>query len=235
MQKIIKFNELSIKVIRKNIKNTHLSVYPPNGRIVLVTPKNTRFEVARAYAVSKLNWIRLQRVKLREQAREFPKKFIGRESHYLWGQHYLMKIIYKQTKPSVVISGKYIILTVPPGFSLRRRERAIHNWHKSLLRIFASTLIKVWEKKFNVKVSKLFLQKMKTRWGSCNKVAGNIRLNTELVKKPKNLVEYVVIHELAHLIEAKHNNRFIKILNEHYPNWRDARSELNQLPLAASF
>ena len=145
-----------------------------------------------------------------------------------------MKIIYKQTKASVVISGKYIILTVPPEFSLRKRERAIHNWHKSLLRIFASTLIEVWEKKFNVKVSKLFLQKMKTRWGSCNKVAGNIRLNTELVKKPKDLVEYVVIHELAHLIEAKHSSRFIKILNEYYPNWRDARSELNQLPLAAS-
>ena len=145
-----------------------------------------------------------------------------------------MKIIYKRTKASVVISGKYIILTVPPEFSLRKRERTILNWHKSLLRIFASTLIEVWEKKFNVKVSKLFLQKMKTRWGSCNKVAGNIRLNTELVKKPKDLVEYVVIHELAHLIEAKHSSRFIKILNEHYPNWRDARSELNQLPLAAS-
>ena len=235
MQKIIKLSELSIKVIRKNIINTHLSVYPPNGRVVLVTPKNTRFEVARAYAVSKLNWIRLQRVKLREQAREFPQKFIDRESHYLWGQRYLMKIIYKRTKPSVIISGKYIILTVPPRFSMSKRESAIHDWHKSLLRIFASTIIKIWEKKFNVKVSKLFLQKMKTRWGSCNKVAGNIRLNTELVKKPKDLVEYVVIHELAHLIEAKHNNRFIKILNEYYPNWRDARSELNQLPLAASF
>lgn len=235
MQKFIKLSELSIKVIRKNIKNTHLSVYPPNGRIVLVTPKNIRFEVARAYVVSKINWIRLQRVKLREQAREFPKKFIDRESHYLWGQRYLMKIIRKQSKPSVVINGKYIILTIPTGFSLSKRETVIHNWHKSLLRIFASTLIEVWEKKFNVKVSNLFLQKMKTRWGSCNKVAGNIRLNTELVKKPKYLVEYVVIHELAHLIEAKHNSRFIKILNEHYPNWRDARSELNQLPLAASF
>lgn len=234
MKKIIQLKDISIKYVQKDIKNIHLSVYPPNGRVVLVTPKNIRFEVARAYAVSKLNWIRLQQVKLREQAREFPKKFIGRESHILWGQHYLMKIIYKRTKPSVVISSKYIILTVPPGFSLRRRERTIHNWHKSLLRIFASTLIEVWEKKFNVKVSKLFLQKMKTRWGSCNKVAGNIRLNTELVKKPKDLVEYVVLHELAHLIEAKHNSRFIKILNEHYPNWRDARSELNQLPLGAS-
>jgi predicted metal-dependent hydrolase len=111
MQKNIKLSDISIKVVRKNIKNTHLSVYPPNGRVILVTPKKTRFEVARAYAVSKLNWIRSQQVKLREQAREFPRKFIDRESHQLWGQRYLMKVNYRNSKPSVVLSNKYIILT----------------------------------------------------------------------------------------------------------------------------
>jgi predicted metal-dependent hydrolase len=235
MQKNIKLSEISIKVIRKNIKNTHLSVYPPNGRVILVTPKKTRFEVARAYAVSKLNWIRSQQIKLREQAREFPHKFIDRESHQLWGQRYLMKVNYRNTKPSVVLSNKYIILTVPPRYSLIKRAKLIHNWHKTLLHTFVPILIEKWERKFNVKVSKYFLQKMKTRWGSCNKASGNVRFNTELVKKPKDLVEYIVIHEMAHLLEAKHNSRFIKILNEHYPSWRDARSELNQLPLASDF
>lgn len=235
MQKKIKLNEISIKVVRKDIKNTHLSVYPPNGRVILVTPKKTRFEVARAYAVSKLNWIRSQQVKLKNQAREFPYKFIDRESHQLWGRRYLMKVNYRNLKSSVVLSNKYIILTVPPGYSLVKRAKVIHNWHKTILHSFIPILIKKWEKKFNVKVSKYFLQKMKTRWGSCNKVLRNIRLNTELVKKPKDLVEYVVMHEIAHLIEPKHNSRFIKILNNYYPSWRDARYELNQLPLAATF
>ena len=234
MQKNIKLSDISIKVVRKNIKNTHLSVYPPNGHVILVTPKKTRFEVARAYAVSKLNWIRSQQVKLREQAREFPRKFIDRESHQLWGQRYLMKVNYRNSKPSVVLSNKYIILTVPRGYNLIKRAKVIHNWHKTLLHTFVPLLIEKWERKLNVKVSKYFLQKMKTRWGSCNKAAGNVRFNTELVKKPKDLVEYIVIHEMAHLLEAKHNSKFIEILNVHYPSWRDARSELNQLPLAAS-
>ena len=234
MQKNIKLSDISIKVVRKNIKNTHLSVYPPNGRVILVTPKKTRFEVARAYAVSKLNWIRSQQVKLREQAREFPRKFIDRESHQLWGQRYLMKVNYRNSKPSVMLSNKYIILTVPRGYNLIKRAKVIHNWHKTLLHTFVPLLIEKWERKLNVKVSKYFLQKMKTRWGSCNKALGNVRFNTELVKKPKDLVEYIVIHEMAHLLEAKHNSKFIEILNVHYPSWRDARSELNQLPLAAS-
>ncbi len=233
MQKNIQLSEISIKFVRKDIKNTHLSVYPPSGRVILVTPKKTRFEVARAYAVSKLNWIRSQQVKLRQQAREFSHKFIDRESHQLWGRRYLMKVYYIDVKPSVELRNKYIILTIRPGYSLIKRAMVMHNWHKMLLHTFVPILIKKWERKFNVKVSKYFLQKMKTRWGSCNKTAGNIRLNTELVKKPKHLVEYIVVHEMAHLIESKHNSRFIKILNQHYPSWRDARSELNKLPLAS--
>ena len=162
MQKNIKLSDISIKVVRKNIKNTHLSVYPPNGRVILVTPKKTRFEVARAYAVSKLNWIRSQQVKLREQAREFPHKFIDRESHQLWGQRYLMKVNYRNSKPSVVLSNKNIILTVPHGYNLIKRAKVIHNWHKTLLHTFVTLLIEKWERKLNLKVSKYFLQKMKT-------------------------------------------------------------------------
>ena len=235
MQKDIQFKEISIKVIRKDIKNSHLSVYPPNGRVILVTPKKTRYEVARAYAVSKIKWIRTQQAKFKGQIREYPRKFINRESHQLWGRYYLMKVDYKNEKPSVTLSNKYIVLTVRPGFGLIKRAKVIHDWHKTLLNSFIPLLIKKWEKKLNVKVSNYSLQKMKTKWGSCNKASARIRFNTELVKKPKDLVEYIVVHEMIHLIESKHNDRFIKILNKYYPFWRDARSELNKLPLAAEF
>ena len=201
--------------------------------MILVTPKKTRHEVARAYAISKIKWIRTQQSKFKRQGREYPRKFINRESHQLWGCYYLMKVNYKNEKPSVTLSNKHIILTVRPGFGLIKRAKVIHNWHKTLLHSFIPMLIKKWEKKLNVKVSNYFLQKMKTRWGSCNKSLGYIRLNTELVKKPKKLVEYVVIHEMVHLIESKHNDRFIKILDKYCPFWRDARFELSQLPLAS--
>jgi len=134
-----------------------------------------------------------------------------------------------------LLSNKEIILTVRPRSSQKKRSKVIENWHKKLLHTYVSELIQKWEKKLDVKVLGHFIRKMKNRWGSCNKSLGYIRLNTELIKKPKELVEYVLIHEMIHLIESKHNNRFIKILDKYCPFWRDARSELNQLPLAAEF
>lgn len=231
MQKNIQLNEISIKIIRKNIKNTHLSVYPPNGRVVLVTPRKIRFEVARAYAISKIKWIRTQQSRIRNQVREFPRKFIDRESHQLWGRYYLLKVNYKNEKPKVLLSNKNIVLTVRPGFGKIKKAKVINDWHKMLLHSFIPILIKKWEKKLNVKVSSYFLQKMKTRWGSCNKISRSVRFNTELVKKPKDLVEYIVVHEMVHLIEPKHNDRFIKILSKYYPQWQEARAELNRLPI----
>ena len=231
MQKNIQLSNISIKVIRKDVKNTHLSVYPLDGSVILVTPKKTRHEVARAYAISKIHWIRAQQNRFKKQERELPLKFIDRESHHLWGRRYLMKINYKKEKPSVLLSNKQIFLTVRPRSNKEKREKVIYNWHKMLLYTYVRELINKWERKLDVKVSGHFIRKMKTRWGSCNKSLGYIRLNTELVKKPKTLVEYVVIHEMVHLVESKHNDRFIKILDKHSPFWRDARSELNQLPL----
>ena len=235
MLKDIRLSEISIEVISKDIKNTHLSVYPPDGRVVLVTPKKTSFEVAHAYAVSKIKWIRKQQAKFRKQAREFPRKFIDRESHQVWGDYYLMKVNYEKKKSNVILNNKEIILTVRPRSNQKKRSQIIESWQKSLLYEYVDSLIKKWEKKLNVKVKRHFIRKMKTRWGSCNKSLGHIRLNTELVKKPKELVEYVVVHEMTHLIETRHNNRFIKILDKHCPFWRDHRSELNQLPLSAKF
>jgi len=233
MNETIQLGEISIEVTRKDIKNVHLTVHPPDGRVTLAAPINTRLEVARAYAISKLVWIRDQQRKLECQARETRRRFVERESHHVWGRRYLMTVDYQDVKPTVVLSNKRITLIVRPGSSAEKRAEVMHEWHKSLLHEVVPPLIQKWERKLNVCVSGYFLQRMKTQWGSCNHAEGNIRLNTELVKKPKDLLEYVVVHEMAHLIEPTHSDRFVAVLNEHYPNWREARAELNELPLAA--
>jgi len=233
MVETIKVGEIAIQVTRKAIKHVHLSVHPPNGRVTLSAPRATRLDVARAYAISKLGWIRDQQLKLRGQAREAPRKFVGRESHDLWGRRHLLIVLRKDAKPSVSLDHRRITLTVRPGSDARKRAEVIHEWHKALLHGAVPGVIRRWEPKLNVKVAGYFLQRMKTKWGSCNHRAGHIRLNTELVKKPKDLFEYVIVHEMIHLLEPTHNDRFVALLTKYYPTWREARAELNGLPLSA--
>jgi predicted metal-dependent hydrolase len=210
-----------------------LSVYPPSGRVTLVAPKGTRHEVARAYAVSKLGWIRAQQAKLRGQARETPREFVERESHYLWGRRYLLSVREEEAKPAVRLDHRRIVLTIRPGTNRTKREAVMHDWRKSLLHDARPKLIQKWEPRLGVEVAGYFLQRMKTKWGSCNHRARNIRLNTELVKKPKDLLEYVVVHEMIHLIAPTHSEQFLALMSKHYPAWREARAELNELPLGA--
>lgn len=233
MAETIHLGEITIAVTRKNIKHVHLSVYPPGGRVTLVAPTGTRLEVARAYAVSRLGWIRDQRARLRGQARETPRRFIERESHALWGRRYLLSVKEDERKPSVGLSHRRILLTVRPCTTVARRQAIMHEWHKSLLHDAVPALIRRWQPKLGVEVAGYFLQRMKTRWGSCNHRARHIRLNTELVKKPRDLLEYVVVHEMLHLIAPTHSEQFLTLMTRHYPSWREARAELNALPLAA--
>ena len=233
MSEKIQIGDVSILVNRKAVKNVHLSVHPPSGRVTLVAPAATRLEVARAYAISKLGWIRAQQSKLHSQAREAPRRFVERESHYLWGRRHLLTVAYQDTKPSITLDHRRITLTVRPGSDAEKRSDIMHEWHKSLLHQVVPLLIKKWEFKLGVSVGQYFLQRMKTKWGSCNHKAGHIRLNTQLVTKPKDLLEYVIVHEMIHLIEPTHSERFLTILGKHYPTWREARAELNELPLAA--
>ena len=229
----IQLGDLSILVTRKAIRNVHLSVHPPSGRVTLAAPTATRLEVARAYAITKLGWIRSQQARLRQQPRETPRQFVERESHYLWGRRHLLTVIQQDAKPSVTLDHKRLTLSVRPGSTKAKKAEIIHEWHKSLLHGQVPVLIKKWEPKLGVKVAGYFLQRMKTKWGSCNPRAGHIRLNTELVKKPKDLLEYVIVHELIHLLEPTHSERFVMLLSKHYPTWREARAELNELPLSA--
>jgi predicted metal-dependent hydrolase len=201
--------------------------------VTLVAPRGTRPEVARAYAVSKLGWIRDQQAKLREQARETPRQYVERESHYLWGRRYLLSVREEEAKPSIRLDHRSITLTVRPGSSYEKRSAVMHEWYKSLLHEAVPPLIRKWEKKLGVKVAACYLQRMKTKWGGCNHRARNIRLNTELVKKPRDLLKYVIAHEMIHLIEPTHSEQFVTLLSRHYPPWREARAELNELPLGA--
>ncbi|MBK8869650.1 MAG: M48 family metallopeptidase [Elusimicrobia bacterium] len=231
MAETIRLGEIAIDVSRKAIKHVHLSVYPPNGRVTLVTPNGTRPEVARAYVASKIGWIQTQRSKLRAQARETPRQFVERESHFLWGRRYLLSVKERDSRSFVQLDHRTITLNVRPGANQAKRAEAINEWHKSILHKAVPRLIRKWEPKLGVKVTGYFLQRMKTKWGGCNHRCGTIRLNTELVKKPKDLLEYVIVHEMVHLIEPTHNARFLATIGQHHPNWREARAELNELPL----
>ena len=233
MTESIRLGDVVIAVTRKAVRNVHLSVHPPAGHVTLVAPSGTRLEVARAYAISRLGWIRDQQARLLAQARETPRQFVERESHYLWGRRYLLSVVEREVKPSVKQDHRRITLTVRPGSTLAQRQRVIGEWQRALLHGVVPVLIAKWQPRLGVEVSGYYLQRMKTKWGACNHRVGNIRLNTELVKKPKDLLEYVVVHEMLHLIEPTHSERFVALLAQHYPTWREARAELNALPLAA--
>ena len=227
----IRLGDIAIALTRKDIKHVHLSVHPPQGRVSLVAPTGTRVEVARAFAISKLGWIRDQRAKLRSQSRETPRRYVSRESHYIWGRRYLLSVVEREAKPLVRLDHRRIVLAVRPGSSVAKRQEVMHEFHRTILHAAVPLLIKKWEAKLDVGVSGYFLQRMKTKWGGCNHRAGTIRLNTELAKKPKDLLEYVIVHEMVHLLEPNHSDRFLEILGKHYPAWREARAELNDLPL----
>ena len=233
MTDTIELGDIVITMTRKAVKHVHLSVHPPHGRVSLVAPTGTRAEVARAYAISKLAWIRSQQARLQGQARESRRRFLTRESHFLWGRRYLLTVVETDAKPSVRISHKRITISVRPGASTAKRAEVLHLWQKALLHAQVPALIAKWEGRLGVSIDGYFLQRMKTKWGSCNHRARTIRLNTELVKKPKDLLEYVVVHEMAHLLAPTHSEEFVRVLEQAYPGWREARGELNALPVGA--
>ena len=233
MNEEFELGDITIGLTLKRVKNVHLTVHPPDGRVTLVAPLGTRTEVARAYAISRLHWIRQQQHSFFEQQREQPRQFITRESHHVWGRRYLMTVTEADAKPHVKLDHRRICLFVRSGADQAKKAEVIHEWHKALLHSELPGLISKWERKLDVKVNGCYLQRMKTKWGSCNHRAGNIRLNTELVKKPKDLLEYVVVHEMLHLREPKHSGMFLELLTKHFPGWEEARADLNELALSS--
>lgn len=230
----IRLGELDVAVTFKAVKNVHLCVHPPEGKVTLVAPMGTRLEVVRAYTASKLRWIRQQQAQLQAQARETPRQFVTRESHFIWGRRYLLAVVECDAPSTVKMDHRCITMNVRPGTDAGRREALYQRWQRTLLHEAIPPLIAQWERRIGVKVQGYFLQRMKTKWGSCNHPRAHIRLNTELVKKPRDLLEYVIVHEMIHLIEPTHNKHFIALLDRHYPAWREARAQLNALPLGQS-
>lgn len=233
LEEVVEFGEIHVSVTRKDVQHVYLTVHPPNGRVTLVAPTSTKLDVARAYVASKITWIRTQQRSYLDQAREPARRFVERESHYIWGRRFLLRIAEVNQKPFVEVDHRHLTLSVRAGTDRDGRARVMREWHKELLHDAIPKLIDKWEAQLGVEVRGYFLQRMKTKWGSCNHQRGTIRLNTELVKKPPELLEYVVVHEMLHLIEPTHSDAFVTLLNRHYPTWREARDELNSLPLGA--
>jgi len=227
----IHLGELNIEVELKDIKNIHLSVYPPNGKVRVTAPARMDLETIRIFLVSKVGWIKQQQKKMLAQERETPREFLERETHYLWGDHYLLSIIETSIKPFVEVSHKQLTLYVRPSSGKEEMQGVLEAWYRQQIRVVADPLIDKWQTRLNVKLEKLFVQRMKTRWGSCTPQSRYIRLNTELAKKPRECLEYIIVHELAHLIEPSHNSKFQAIMDKYLPHWRQVRAELNRAPL----
>lgn len=227
----IQLGDITIEVVQKSIKNLHLTVHPPDGRVRIAAPLHLDADTIRIYAISKLEWIKKHRKKLQEQPREAPRDFVERESHYVWGKRYLLEVIEADAPPTVELRHGKLVLTVRPGTDAARREALLAAWYRGLVKEAIPPLIAKWERRLGVSVAGFHVRHMKTKWGSCTPAAHTIRLNTELAKKPPACLEYVVVHEMVHLLEASHNQRFHALMDHHLPTWPHQRDALNQLPI----
>ena len=219
-----------IEVEQKDIKNIHLSVYPPDGKVKIAAPLRMDKDTIRVFAINKLSWIRKQQQIFRNQERESEREYITKESHYFQGKRYLLKIIEQNSKPKVVLKYSYIELYIRPNTPKEKRQEIIEEWYREEMKKNIPKMIEKWEKKIGVKINDFGIRKMQTKWGSCNIEAKRIWLNLELAKKPLVCLEYVIVHELVHLLERNHNDRFKNLMTEFMPKWRFYRDELNNLP-----
>lgn len=227
----IYLGDMPVDVEFKNIKNVHLSVHPPTGKVRISAPSRVSLDSLRAFAVTKLDWIRRQQDKLQAQERETPREYLERESHYLFGKRYLLNVFEEGPAPRIELAGNKILMYVRPGTGEASRQAILESWQRLQLRRAAQPVISRWEPLIGVEVRRLFVQRMKTKWGSCNARRQSIRLNTELAKKPRACLEYVVVHEMVHILEPSHNRHFYALMDQFMPQWQVRRELLNRLPV----
>ncbi|CAG1013072.1 hypothetical protein ANAEL_04591 [Anaerolineales bacterium] len=232
MTEQIQIGDISVDVIFKDIKNVHLSVHPPTGRVRISAPAHMKLDTIRVYAISKIDWIKKHQKKFQEQERETPREYLERESHYVWGKRYLLKVNEANQIAAVELRHTQMVLTVRPGSGVAKREAVLSAWYREEVRKAAAPLIEKWEAVMGVQSSRCYVQRMKTKWGSCNPRARHIRLNSDLAKKPRGCLEYIIVHELTHLLEPSHNTRFTALMDQFLPNWKQYRTELNRIPLS---
>jgi predicted metal-dependent hydrolase len=224
---------LPVQIVRKAIKNLHLGVYPPQGRVRVAAPLRISDDAVRLAVIGKLGWIKRQRARFEEQPRESRRELVSGESHYFLGRRYRLRVESGHKLPAgVVLKKSAIELRVPAGTGVQQRERLLHRWYRQQLKAMIPPLVEKWQARLGVQLAEWGIKKMKTRWGTCNVAARRIWLNLELAKKLPQCLEYIVVHELAHLLERHHDDHFLAIMDRHLPRWRQHRAELNSEPLA---
>lgn len=228
----IKLGDITVDVELKDIKNVHLSVYPPKGRVRIAAPQRMNLDTIRIYAISKLSWIKKQQQKFQTQVREAPREYLNREGHYYLGSRYLLKVIEHDAPPVITLKHKTIEMRLRPNTDMLKKQLIMDEWYRSQLKIILPPMIKKWEKTMGVSLFEFGIKKMKTKWGTCNREAKRIWLNLELAKKPFQCVEYIVVHEMVHLLERNHNDTFIAYMNQFLPEWKELKKELNKLPVS---
>lgn len=227
----IRLGDIAVDVVLKDIKNVHLSVYPPTGKVRISAPRRMSLDTIRVFAISKLSWIKDQQNKIRRQERETPREYVSRESHYVWGHRYLLQVSESDEAPAVELSHGRMLLRLRPGTADDKKQAIVEQWYREQLKAAVPELIAKWEPVLGVHIERFFVQRMKTKWGSCTPARASIRLNTELAKKPKQCLEYVVLHEMIHLLEPTHSARFVALMDRFMPQWSLRRRQLNELPV----
>lgn len=228
---LLQLGNISVDVVQKEIKNIHLSVYPPTGRVRISAPARMDLDTIRVFAISKLGWIKRQQAKLKSQKREAPREYIARESHYYLGKRYLLKVIEHDAAPKIILKHGTIDLYVRRNTPLEQRQAILNEWYRQRLKEVAPKYIEKWEKIMKVNVAEFGIKRMRTKWGTCTREAERIWLNLELAKKPSQCIEYIIVHEMVHLLERRHNERFIAHMDNVMPQWRHYKEELNRLPV----
>jgi len=231
-RRIINIQDIAVEVIRKKIKNLHLAVYPPDGRVRVSAPLWVRDKDVQKMVVSRLGWIRRKQAALTGRKRQYPCKMVSGENHDVWGHHCCLSIVEENKAPRVrFIDNTTLEMRVRPETSREKREAILSQWYRTLLRERVPGLIAKWEPVIGVSVAEWRIKKMKTRWGTCNISARRIWLNLELAKRPPACLEYIVVHEMTHLIERLHNKHFRALMDQFFPQWQLYRTQLNQTPL----
>jgi len=229
----IRVSGVPVEIVRKGIKNLHLGVYPPHGRVRVAAPLRVSDAAVRLAVVGKLGWIKRQRARFEAQPRQSEREMVSGESHYFLGQRYRLRVVTYEGPAKVVARNKSVIeLHVRRESSAEQRERVLQRWYRQQLKELIPPLLEKWQPALGVQADEWAIKKMKTKWGACNVKVRRIWLNLELAKKPAQCLEYIIVHELLHLLKRQHNDNFFALMNEYLPQWRSRRSELNAAPLA---
>ncbi len=226
-------SQLSIDVVRKDIKNMHLAVYPPTGRVRIAVPLLVNDEAVRLFAISKIAWIRKHQRNFVTQDRQPPRQYKERESHYFQGKRFLLRVTEQDTPPNVELKNKtFIDMYVKPNSTTEQKEITLNEWYRAELKKMIQPIIDKWSAQMGITVLEWQVKQMKTKWGTCNIEKKRIWINLELAKKPLYCLEYIIVHEMIHLLERHHNDRFLSLMDKYIPQWKFFKEELNRLPVS---